>query len=158
MHLTPQQWAETKQKLTEEIPLLKLGKSSEVYSKRQSKYKSKFEIYGNYRGNLAETERKPSGKKVDGNIIRTRRGIELELEVEEEVYGNLCKIFPKIDHEQELLKADQWLKDQPTEKKKRNHHRFLRNWFERAQNNLKEKPNARKTDTSKYPERTPLNL
>lgn len=151
LRLTPEKWAEIKKKLVTHVPVLKIGKLGEVYSKRLSNYKTKYELYekpirkdSETHRNLSETHRKPSGQ--NRIRIRIRNGIELELEIEEEYFGNLCKVYPNLNHEEELLKADSWHKAQPKHLKKKNHHKFLNNWFARA---AKEKKNGKPTPTSK---------
>jgi hypothetical protein len=140
LHLTPEIWAIHRQNLVGKDKILKVGKFKEIYSERLANYKTEWEL----RQERTQSERKPNAERTHLNIIRIRRGIELELEVEEEYFGDLIQTFPGIDHEQELLNADAWHKSQPKEKKKKNHHAFLRNWFQKSyQDKQKGNQNAR---------------
>jgi hypothetical protein len=165
LHLTPQEWAEVKQKLTEAVPLLKIGKSKEVYSRRQSKHKTFYELYKKPSPNddkpMAK-ESQPDASRIEGKVIEGKvievKGIRIELNVSEKEYTELKTTFPTVDHDTELIKANHYRKKNPTKAKKPDDYKFLFNWFQNSKKFDKEKPNGRKTDTSKYPESTPLNL
>jgi hypothetical protein len=146
IHLTPEQWRESRGKLADELCFLKVGKHGELFSPRQSNYKTEWEL----RHKSTRSERNSNATRTRLNIIRIRRGIELELEVEEEYYGDLVQTFPGLDHEQELLDADAWHKAQPRGKKKKNHHAFFRNWLQRDYKKLQEKSHARSSSSKRY--------
>jgi|SRR3990172_5685045 len=162
LHLTPSQWAETKQKLTQDVPILKIGKLQEIYSKRQSKHKTFYRLYQKSSQNERNLNANPSKLEHKENRREENRievkGIGIELKVSKDEYEEVKKIFPTLDHDTELVKANHHRKKNPSKAKKPDDYKFLFNWFQNSVKYDKEKPNARKTDTSKYPERTALNL
>ena len=141
LQLTSEEWQVHRQKLVEKVGILKIGKFGEMFSQRLSKHKTDWELY-------PRQSRTLHGKDTDDarkNIIELN-GIKLELNIMKGYYANLCKTYPDLEHDKELLKADSWHKAQPKFLKKKNHHSFLNNWFNRAS---KEKKDGTRTGSHK---------
>ena len=80
-------------KLVDEEGILKRGKYGELYSPRQRKHKTKYELYGSQ----TETKRKRNGKQKDENLtIREGKGREeKKREVKEREPKTTCSRIPK---------------------------------------------------------------
>ena len=140
--------------------LANLEKFGKIIRHRQDRYQTIITVckYGTYQdrqdtdGTSNQTQaghRRDTGgtglKKVkeDKKVKRSKEEKILphlkNLKIKQSIFDELKEDFPKVDHEEELKKADLYRLDKPSKSKTPNDHLFLRNWFE---NSIKYKKNS----------------
>lgn len=82
LHRSLEEWLQIKEKLVNQIMIIKVGENGELYSKRLRNFKTKWELYGDSKRKIPESKKTPKRKIPERN--RTTE-LEVELEVESEV-------------------------------------------------------------------------